>query len=91
MALSDAKFPVEQQFDDDQPIGMTADELGQAIGVWFRAQDRARITVGEAAAAFNVSADKVVEAGKAYSERYFLVEDSPVPLGQRAFDVDGWR
>ncbi len=87
---SEDLFPIQQQEEDGVPFGFTSADLGKAVEIWYHAQksgDAPKII--DAARAFNVSPEKIIEAVGEYASPFFWIERSRLPLGHRGFACDG--
>ncbi|UWQ77382.1 hypothetical protein [Leisingera sp. M658] len=88
---SDDLFPIDQEEEDGQPMGCTLKQLLDAIVIWFHAQNTANpVTVGMAAAAFNVSPNLIWDGFNNRCDPFFWIEDEDKPLEQCRFEIDGY-
>ena len=89
--LSDFLFTVEPRTEDGFQIGATRDDLCRAVELWHHAQNTAEpITVGEAAAVFNVSPQLLFDGFAARANPFFWINDDVGPVSELTFDIDGY-
>lgn len=90
MPNSDACFPVEYHRDEDGlQYGFILKDLGEAVHVWYHAQQGGNVRVGDAALAFNVSPALICTAVEKLDNPFFWIVREPIPHAQRRFDTDG--
>lgn len=86
--IADEMFPIERQEEEGWPIGFCLEDLGRSVQLWFHANGDSIATVGQAAATFNVSPTKVLEA--VGTTGIFLWINLRPDIAASTFDVDGY-